>query len=178
MILAERPFVANGHLNRVQMDLDGWSRCTVGAEKIAHMLHGYRESYSFRRVPYQLCYATYVASTILVCNATSSSAVSGHVPSDSVRQLAVCLQGFQEMKVAHPGSALMEEHIRSLMGRLDVSVADPTTIRSGAGCQFLSTVAITWSEKRLIRAVPCRNRRDPALPRQIKVPLEKLLSLA
>ena len=94
-----------------------WSDCTVAAEKIAYLLQAYRNSYTFRRVPYQLCYATYVASTILVRNANNMIDES-----KSVRHLAICLKAFEEMKIAHPGTTRMENVIRSLMRRLSVNV--------------------------------------------------------
>lgn len=136
VILSERPFVANGHLNQGDESLGSWTDCTVAAEKIAHLLHAYRETYSFRCVPYQLCYATYVASTILVRNANAPGTPGGHVP--SVRQLAVCLQGFHEMKLTHPGTSRMEERIRALMGRLDVNITDQIMANPGIDCTLCS----------------------------------------
>lgn len=126
MILSERPFVANGHLKG--NDHDGsWHDCTVAAERIACLLSVYRYAYSFRRVPYQLCYATYVASTILVRNATGPGTSGAHAP--SMEYLGVCLLGFREMKLAHPGTQCMEDRIQKLMDRLNIN---------SVACQFFS----------------------------------------
>lgn len=119
MILLERPFIANGHLSSPEENIGSWGECTIAAEKIAHLLYAYRRSYSFRRIPYQLCYTTYVASTILVRNVNNDSGGS-----PSIKHLAVCLKAFEEMKLAHPGSARMLNIIRSLMARLGVNVDD------------------------------------------------------
>lgn len=119
VILLERPFVANGHLSSTEEDIGSWGECTIAAEKIAHLLYAYRRSYSFRRIPYQICYTTYVASTILVRNVNTDSETSS-----SISHLAVCLKAFEEMKLAHPGSSRMLAIIRSLMGRLGVNVDD------------------------------------------------------
>jgi hypothetical protein len=42
----------------------------------------------------------------------------------SITHLAICLKGFEEMKIAHQGTARMEALIRSLMTRLSVNVDD------------------------------------------------------
>ena len=119
LILLERPFVENGHLTSPEDNIGSWGECTIAAEKVSHLLYAYRRSYSFRRIPYQLCYATYVASTILVRNMNKDSGSS-----TSIKHLAICLKAFEEMKLAHPGSSRMEEIIRSLMSRLEVDVDD------------------------------------------------------
>jgi hypothetical protein len=115
--LLERPFVENGHLISNAESIGSWSNCTVAAEKIAYLLKAYRSSYTFRRVPYQLCYATYVASTILVRNANYMAGQSV-----TVQHLEICLKAFEEMKITHPGTARMERVIRSLMRQLSVNV--------------------------------------------------------
>jgi len=108
----------------------------MAAEKIAHVLEAYRAAYTFRCVPYQLCYATYVASTVLVRNANSPGTPGGHVP--SLQHLAICLQGFHEMKLTHPGAKRMEERIMALMGRLDVSMTDQAIYHNAsASCKPL-----------------------------------------
>lgn len=118
IILLERPFVANGHLNREgsSATLGSWGACTVAAEKIAHHLRAYKENFTFQHIQYQLCYAIYVASTVLVRNANSSTRTA------SLPHLRVCLQAFEEMKMQHPGAVRMEKKIRSLMSRLSVEV--------------------------------------------------------
>lgn len=105
--------MADGHLSSDDDDIGSWRECTAAAERIAHLLDAYRRNYTFRRIPYQLCFTTYVASTILVRNANISA---------SAMHLAICLKAFEEMKLAHPGSSRMEGIIRSLMSRLDVTL--------------------------------------------------------
>ena len=154
MILSERPFVADGHLaspEQQENDQNNWAQCNIAAEKIAHMLRAYREAYTFRRVPYQICYATYVASTIFARNLTSVSAdtlvdslplqkpAQSMNPSTSIQLLEVCLQGFREMKLVHPGTARMEERIRSLMERLGVNVMHRDMTDPAADLQLLDS---------------------------------------
>ena len=129
-ILLERPFVADGHLSSKspQQHAVGWEECVMDAEKIAHLLYSYRCNYTFRRVPYQLCYTTYVASTILVRNANTADDISA-----SAKYLSVCLKAFEEMKLAHLGSSRMESRIRHLMTRLGVNVDDQPFGRVNGG---------------------------------------------
>lgn len=99
--------------------MGSWVDCTIAAEKIAHLLKSYRDFYTFRRITYQLAYATYVASTILVRNVQNLTGRSA-----SVQHLAICLKAFEEMKIAHPGTARMEAIIRTLMVRLGVNLEE------------------------------------------------------
>lgn len=78
-----------------------------------------------------------MASTILVRNVNNDSGGS-----PSIKHLAVCLKAFEEMKLAHPGSARMLNIIRSLMTRLGVDVDD----------QFLESISTSRkSSNKLLR---------------------------
>ena len=131
--------MANGHLTNTSeiVAQDSWFECTVAAEKIAHLIRAYKDSYTFRRIPYQLCYATYVASTILVRNANTTPSLA------STQHLAACLEAFEGMKLAHPGTVRMEATIRSLITRLSVRVDLEGHIEGG---QSPGTHPIPWRQ--------------------------------
>lgn len=67
-ILLHRPFVAEGHLHTTDLSvaITSFSTCTVAANRIIHLLQAYDHTYSIRRAPYLISYATYVAATIFV----------------------------------------------------------------------------------------------------------------
>lgn len=155
VILLERPFVANGHLSSPEEDIGSWGECTIAAEKIAHLLYAYRRCYTFRRIPYQLCYTTYVASTILVRNVNNDSDTTS-----SIRHLAVCLKAFEEMKLAHPGSSRMLAIIGSLMTRLNVTVDDDflDSISTSRKSECFSTVKVLSDSRSTKLWTPTRPR--------------------
>ena len=81
----------------------------AASEKIVHLAKVYKDSYTFCRIPCQLCYATYIANTILVRNANTTPSLV------STKHVAICLKGFEETKLAHPGTERKQATIRRLI---------------------------------------------------------------
>lgn len=69
IILAERPFLRNGHLDFVsdqQSQIEGEERCATAALKIWRLVEAYRTAFTLRRAQYLISYATYSAVLVIL----------------------------------------------------------------------------------------------------------------
>ena len=68
-ILLERPFLDRGHFNFVfdpAIQAIGEGKCTTGVLKIWGLVKAYKNTFTLRRAPYLLCYATYSAVLVIL----------------------------------------------------------------------------------------------------------------
>lgn len=68
VILLHCPFVAEGHLHNTPpfITINSFRACATAASAIIRLLHSYDETFSIRRAPFLISYATYVAARIIV----------------------------------------------------------------------------------------------------------------
>ena len=68
VILLHCPFVAEGHLHNTPpfITINSFRACATVASAIIRLLHSYDGTFSIRRAPFLISYATYVAARIIV----------------------------------------------------------------------------------------------------------------
>lgn len=67
--MLERPFLENGHLSfcsTPSSQAEGEAKCTNAAFEIWHIVDAYKRTFTLRRVPYLLSYATYSAIVVIL----------------------------------------------------------------------------------------------------------------
>jgi hypothetical protein len=123
LILLHRPFVAEGHLHTTDLSvaIASFNTCTVAANRIIQLLQAYDHTYSIRRAPYLISYATYVAATIFVRVAAQKE--GGSRAHASLRACFSIFKKNQETNwaVRRAGNVIL--HLMNRMGvKLDIHV--------------------------------------------------------
>jgi hypothetical protein len=139
MILLHRPFVADGHLYNTAraISVNSFMSCATAADDIVQVLRAYDKSFSVRRAPYLISYATYVAATIHARIAAKRGAGS-----HAYSSLETCLAVFRENQETNWAVRRANAIVQSLIKRLGVSVhsLDETQIdRETSGSSHTST---------------------------------------
>ena len=116
-ILLHRPFVADGHLYNTSraISVNSFMECASAASNIVHLLRVYDRSFSIRRAPYLISYATYVAATI-----HARIAAKQDVNSEAHSNLETCLAVFQENQETNWAVQRANGIVQGLMKRLGV----------------------------------------------------------
>lgn len=119
LILLHRPFVADGHLQSTNpsIAIDSFSICAAAASKITSLIRVYEQTFSIRRAPYLISYATYVAATILVRIAAQRDGES-----EAHSGLRLCLSVFRENQETNWAVRRAKSVIQHLMERMGVSL--------------------------------------------------------
>ncbi|RHZ68737.1 hypothetical protein CDV55_107322 [Aspergillus turcosus] len=117
VILLHRPFVSEGHLHTADpsVALSSFTTCTAAASSILHLLQAYDHTFSIRRAPYLISYATYVAATIFVRVAAQREGASRAHSS-----LRTCLDIFQKNEETNWAVRRAHNVILHLMDRMGV----------------------------------------------------------
>ncbi|KAF7179601.1 hypothetical protein CNMCM7691_008649 [Aspergillus felis] len=117
VILLHRPFVSEGHLHTADpsVALSSFTTCTAAASSILHLLQAYDHTFSIRRAPYLISYATYVAATIFVRVAAQREGASRAHSS-----LRTCLDIFQKNEETNWAVRRAHNVILHLMERMGV----------------------------------------------------------
>lgn len=128
LILLHRPFVAEGHLHTTDLSvaITSFSTCTVAANRIIQLLQAYDNTYSIRRAPYLISYATYVAATIFVRVAAQKEGGSRAHAS-----LRACLNIFKKNQETNWAVRRAENVILHLMNRMGVKLDSPSCEDNG-----------------------------------------------
>ncbi|XHG05639.1 hypothetical protein AWENTII_008855 [Aspergillus wentii] len=119
LILLHRPFVAEGHLHTTDpsVAVTSFTTCTTAAANIIQLLRAYDTSFSIRRAPYLISYATYVAATIYVRVAAQQEGGSrAHV------NLRTCIAIFHKNQETNWAVRRAEKVILHLMERMGVNM--------------------------------------------------------
>lgn len=122
LILLHRPFVADGHLQTTNPSIavDSFAICATAATQITSLIRAYDETFSIRKAPYLISYATYVAATILVRIAAQRGEES-----EAHCNLLLCLSVFRENQETNWAVRRAKSVIQHLMERMGMSL-DPT----------------------------------------------------
>ena len=128
LILLHRPFVADGHLYNTarSISVNSLLTCATAATQIVRLLRVYDKSFSIRRAPYLISYATYVSATIHVRIASKRSSSS-----DAHKSLRTCIAVLTINQETNGAARRAKTIVEGLMKRLKVeiptSTADPQT---------------------------------------------------
>ncbi|KAJ5485423.1 hypothetical protein N7539_005411 [Penicillium diatomitis] len=143
LILLHRPFVAEGHLHTTDLSvaITSFSTCTVAANRIIQLLQAYDQTYSIRRAPYLISYATYVAATIFVRVAAQKEGGSRAHAS-----LRTCLNIFKKNQETNWAVRRAENVILHLMSRMEVSLDSRDIDDDGRGSYNSSKKAVVQSQ--------------------------------
>ena len=117
VILLHRPFMSESHLRSTQPTSNpegSWKRCTQAASAITSVMRAYRSAYTLRGAPYLASYASYVACTIHVRNASLESGTDPKTWA-SQKMLQETLEMLDELSVANPCVSGPTEKVRRLM---------------------------------------------------------------
>lgn len=120
LILLHRPFVAEGHLHTTDpsVAISSFTTCTAAAARIIQVLQTYDRTFSIKRAPYLISYATYVAATIWVRVAAQREGGSrAHA------NLWTCLDIFQKNQETNWAVRRAKNVIVSLMDRMGVDLS-------------------------------------------------------
>ncbi|KAI3058746.1 transcriptional regulator family: Fungal Specific TF [Aspergillus niger] len=125
VILLHRPFVSEGHLYTADPSVakSSFTTCTTAASSITQLLQAYDNTFSIRRAPYLISYATYVAATIFVRVAAQRERVSRAHTS-----LQSCLDIFKKNQETNWAVRRAHNVILHLMDRMGVRLDDCTTV--------------------------------------------------
>ncbi|KAG2415382.1 hypothetical protein HFD88_006573 [Aspergillus terreus] len=123
VILLHRPFVSEGHLHTADpsVALSSFTTCAAAASSIIQLLQVYDHTFSIRRAPYLISYATYVAATIFVRVAAQREGASrAHT------NLQNCLDIFKKNQETNWAVRRAQNVILHLMDRMGVQLDDST----------------------------------------------------
>lgn len=175
LILLHRPFVSEGHLATPSVTSNAFSVCTLAATDIVRLLVAYDRSFSIKRAPYLISYATYVAATIHV-----RIAAQKEVNSEAHTYLAGCLKVFKQNQETNAAVRRAHAVINNLMKKLKVEVHDDEQaglgeiVRSGEGiprsgpsgaAQMRRTAQMSWD-----RTTPATSRQPAGFDNELDLP--------
>ncbi|KAI4640097.1 hypothetical protein J4E93_008897 [Alternaria ventricosa] len=129
-ILLHRPFVADGHLYNTSraISVNSFMACATAADAIVQLLRAYDKTFSVRRAPYLISYATYVAATV-----HARIAARRGTGSQAHKNLETCLAVFRENQETNWAVRRANAIIQSLMKRLGVVAPELNGIHIGSG---------------------------------------------
>ncbi|KAJ5658366.1 uncharacterized protein N7484_002015 [Penicillium longicatenatum] len=135
LILLHRPFVAEGHLHTTDpsVAVSSFTTCTTAANRIIHILQAYDHTFSIRRAPYLISYATYVAATIYV-----RVAAQRKDGSRAHSNLRTCLDIFQKNQETNWAVRRAKNVIVHLMDRMGVDLSVPHQEREPRSCHDIN----------------------------------------
>jgi len=175
LILLHRPFVSEGHLATQSVASNAFGVCTIAATDIVRLLVAYDNSFSIKRAPYLISYATYVAATIHVRIAAQKD-----VNSEAHTYLAACLKVFKQNQETNAAVRRAHAVINNLMKKLKVDIHDDEhaglgeIVRSNESTQRMGpagdphtarTAPMAWN-----RATPSTTRNHAVLDGSLDLP--------
>ena len=121
LIQLHYPFVATGHLSSEAplTARNSFAVCATAAQEIVRLLMAYNTTFSIRKAPYLISYATYVSATILVRIAAQKP--SG---SDAHLCLQICLAVLNENQATNWVVSSAKLSLSNLMKRMGVTCRD------------------------------------------------------
>lgn len=128
-ILLHRPFVSDGHLSSIAPEVakSSFSACATAATEIVQIIRLYDQTFTIRRAPYLISYATYLAATIHVRIAARRQAWS-----EAHSCLQTCLAVFEQNSETNHAVRKASVVIENLMKRMAVSIQRQNSL-SGTG---------------------------------------------
>lgn len=126
-VLLHRPLVADGHLHLTlpSTSKSSLATCTEAAINIVKLVRLYDKSFSVRRAPYLISYATYVAATIHVRIAATRASTS-----EAHEHLRTCLAVFDQNSATNYAVKKASIVIENLKKRMGIKLDDPGTSSS------------------------------------------------
>lgn len=126
-VLLHRPLVADGHLHLTlpSTSKSSLATCTEAAINIVKLVRLYDKSFSVRRAPYLISYATYVAATIHVRIAATRASTS-----EAHEHLRTCLAVFDQNSATNYAVKKASIVIENLKKRMGIKLDDPGTTSS------------------------------------------------
>ncbi|OJJ68355.1 hypothetical protein ASPBRDRAFT_33628 [Aspergillus brasiliensis CBS 101740] len=159
VILLHRPFVSEGHLHTADpsVAMSSFTTCTTAASSIIQLLQAYDNTFSIRRAPYLISYATYVAATIFVRVAAQRERVSrAHT------NLRSCLDIFKKNQETNWAVRRAHNVILHLMDRMGVRLDDCTAIADDSpGRMEHRTDQVTMSAEGSLGPAPAIGHESP-----------------
>lgn len=127
-VLLHRPLVSDSHLHLASPSLakTSFAICTEAATNIVDLVRLYDRTFSIRRAPYLISYATYVAATIHVRIAATRLSTS-----EAHECLRTCLSVFDQNSETNYAVRKASMVIKSLMRRMDVDLSTPASTNTG-----------------------------------------------
>ncbi|KAI4721865.1 hypothetical protein E4T48_01803 [Aureobasidium sp. EXF-10727] len=121
-VLLHRPLVADGHLHSTlpSTSKSSLATCTEAAINIVKLVRLYDRSFSVRRAPYLISYATYVAATIHVRIAATRASTS-----EAHEHLRTCLAVFDQNSATNYAVKKASIVIENLKKRMGIKLDDP-----------------------------------------------------
>ena len=137
LIQLHYPFVATGHLSSEAPSTarNSFAVCATAAQEIVGLLMAYNTTFSIRKAPYLISYATYVSATILV-------RIAAQKPSGSSAHLClqVCLAVLNENQATNWVVSSAKLSLSNLMKRMGVVCRDDQDL-SEIGKMQLPTIS-------------------------------------
>ena len=138
VIQLHHPLLARGHnLPTPPADAaESFAVCAAAATEIVHLLVAYDRTFSIRKAPYLIAYATYVSATIHVRIAARQLPTT-----DSSPCLRTCLDFLNQNRETNPGVDNAKASLRGLMSRMGVVCQEDQVSqgsRAGSSHQTLS----------------------------------------
>jgi hypothetical protein len=128
-VLLHRPLVADGnlHLTLPSTSKSSLATCTEAAINIVKLVRLYDKSFSVRRAPYLISYATYVAATIHVRIAATRASTS-----EAHEHLRTCLAVFDQNSATNYAVKKASIVMENLKKRMGIRLDDPGSTSSAA----------------------------------------------
>ena len=138
LIQLHHPFVATGHLSSVASTStrNSFAVCATAAEEIVQLLITYNRTFSIRKAPYLISYATYVSATIHV-------RIAAQKPPGSAAHacLEACLAVLNENQATNSVVSSARLSLSNLMKRMGVVCGDDQNLSEVARTQELPTIS-------------------------------------
>ena len=131
LIQLHHPFIARGHSSPIPLAVfhHSFDVCAKAAEEIVSILVAYNRTFSIRKAPYLIAYATYVSAIIHIrCAAKQASAI------DNMSSLSTCLELLDLNQDTNSGVRNAKASLKNLRDRLGVSyLGDQSPFESRPG---------------------------------------------
>ena len=124
LIQLHHPLIARAH-SVPSTPEDSFAVCDAAAKEIMGILVAYDRTFSIRKAPYLIAYATYVSATI------HARAGARRIPSqETVACLRTCLNFLDQNRDTNPGVDNAKTSLTNLMNRLGVVLEGPSPFES------------------------------------------------
>ena len=138
------------------------AQCSTAATEIVCILMAYDRTFSIRKAPYLIAYATYVSATIHVRIAARQLPTS----SDTTPSLRTCLDFLNQNRETNPGVENAKASLIRLMNRMGVAYQEeqvPSSARSDISQQSISRYPSTDSSARM-SLIPLSSEQSHSAP--------------
>ena len=172
LIQLHHPFVATGHLSSDAPSTarNSFAVCAIAAQEIVWLLMAYNMTFSIRKAPYLISYATYVSATILVRIAAQKPPGS-----EAYLCLQICLAVLNENQATNWVVSSAKLSLSNLMKRMGVVCRDDQDLSEigkiqlpmmsqnpSPGPQFANEALPNLQQEGYIEAQPNVQMADPA----------------